>query len=124
MAEIPIIIGTVYAAMGVYNGLKTCVSVYQDAKRFKKYLADRRKKAETGGVCIEMEPFECFEDLDTFYMLGDSERTDGSDSSPSSSESSSSDTITKYGNGNPFITPPMLEKEDGKIVTLGFFTLL
>lgn len=115
MAEIPIIIGTVYAAMGVYNGLKTCVSVYQDAKRFKKYIADRRKRAETGGVCIEMEPFECFEDLDTFYMLGDSERT---------VETTSENVSSTIGNGNPFIEPPSLDKEDGKVVTLGFFTLI
>jgi len=114
MAEIPIVIGAVYAAMGVYNAAKTCISVYQDARKFKKYLIDRRKKAENGGACIEMEEFNCFEDLDTFYMIGET--------TPEQSETDRQ---------NPFIesaTPDSLKKptqrEDGKVVILGFFTLI
>lgn len=70
MAEVTIAIAAVYACMGVYNGVKTCISIYQDAKRFKNYMLKKRKPAETLSV-----EFNSIVDDDEFYVICDESDT-------------------------------------------------
>jgi hypothetical protein len=65
MEAIPIVVGTVYACMGIYNGVKTAASMYEDAKRLKKYyLDDARAKADA-------------EPTDSFVLMNDGTQEPG-----------------------------------------------
>jgi hypothetical protein len=74
MEVLPIIVTGAYLCMGVYNGVKTVGSMYNDAKKIKGYIGDKMHKMNDAKCHLNVD------DSNTFVLLSNDSTTDNSSS--------------------------------------------
>lgn len=99
MEALPIVFTAVYACMGVYNGVKTLTSMYQDSKRLRGYIKQRFSPAK------HLSPRELVE-------------SDPSSTSPSviTIVESSSPSIGSNGSIVPYVGPTGLSTDTDHVI--------